>query len=147
MQVTIITPEHTAYSGDAESVTIPTLAGEITVLAHHIPLVGTLVAGTIIIRAKDGEQYFAVSRGVVEVDGVSVRILSDIADRAENLQEDVIAKAMADAEKLKSERREDTEGFAEATAIMERELARFKSLRRHRTRSRPPIPPSSRSDS
>jgi F-type H+-transporting ATPase subunit epsilon len=132
MQVKIITPEHTAFADEATSVTVPTLAGEITVLPHHIPLVSTLVPGTIVVRSKAGEQLFAVSRGVVEIDGEAVRILSDMAERPEHMEEEAITKAVTAAEKLKAEKREDEEGFAEATAILAREIARLKSVRRHR---------------
>jgi hypothetical protein len=45
-------------------------------------------------------------------------------------------KARQTAEKLVSERRADSEGFAEATAILDRELARLKTVRKHRSRRR-----------
>ncbi|TSC79936.1 MAG: F-type H+-transporting ATPase subunit epsilon [Candidatus Peregrinibacteria bacterium Gr01-1014_25] len=133
LTVSIITPEGTVYTGEADSVTLPTADGEITVLPHHIPLVGIVVPGTILLR-KGGEAHFiATSRGVVEVDGKGVSILADSADRADELQEDAIRRAMEDAERLKTEKRNDAEGFAEATAMLDRELARLRTIRRHRT--------------
>lgn len=136
MYVELITTEGSAFSGDAVSVTIPTGMGEITVLEHHIPLLSTVEPGTVIIRTSKEELLFAVSRGVVQVGGKSIRILSDIADRADSLEEKAIELARARAEELRSARRNDAEGFAEATATLEREFARLASIRRLRSRRR-----------
>ena len=98
-----------------------------------------VVGGSIAVRKDDGtEVLFAVTRGLVEIDGTSLRILVDTADRAEALEEAAITAAKERAEALMSERRNDVEGFAEATAILERELARLHVVRRHRNRVRSP---------
>lgn len=136
MHVELVTSEGSAYSGEAVSVTLPTGMGEITVLGNHLPLLSTVEPGTVIVRTQSGEQFFAVSRGVVQVGPSSVRVLSDIADRAETLEEKVIELAKARAEELKNARRRDTEEFAEAQAILEREIARLTSIRRLRSRGR-----------
>lgn len=130
----LITPDRTVFEGEVDSVSIPTPDGEITVLPHHIPLISIVVPGTLMIRTGGAVQLFAVSRGVVEIDGTSLRILADTADRAEELEEAAIEKAKAEAEKLMAEKRHDSEGFAEATALLERELARLQVKRRHRAR-------------
>ena len=134
LHVELITPDRTVFDGEADSISLPTPMGEITVLPHHIPLISLVTAGSIMVRKGREEQLFAVSRGVIEVDGTSLRVLVDTADRAEELEEAAIEKAKAAAEKLLSERRHDSEGFAEATAMLERELARLQVTRRHRSR-------------
>ncbi len=134
MHVEIITPDSTVFEGTALSVQLPTMDGEITVLEHHIPIITTIKSGSAIVQTDKGEMIFAVSRGVIEVNGTSVRVLSDIADRADLLEEAAVEKARDAAEKLMTEKREDAEGFAEATAIFEKELARFVSVRRYRSR-------------
>lgn len=136
LTVELITPEEVAFKGQAVSVTLPTGDGEITVLTGHVPLVSTVSAGTMIVRNEDGEQMFAVARGVIEVTPSSVRVLSDIADRVEALEEAAVEQAKERAEKLVADRRNDAEGFAEATAILEKEFARLKSVRRRRGGSR-----------
>jgi F-type H+-transporting ATPase subunit epsilon len=134
IRLEIITPEQSVFEGDVDSVTLPTADGEITVLPHHIPLVTTIVPGPVIVHMGKEEKIFAVSRGVIEIDQSSVRVLSDIADRADGLEEAAVEKAEQAAQKLMTEKREDVEGFAEATAILERELARLRTVRRHRSR-------------
>lgn len=132
LSVALITPDRTVFEGEVDSVSLPTPDGEITILPHHIPLVSILSVGTVLMRRGNEELLFAVSRGVIEVDGTTIRVLADTADRAEELEEAAIAKAKAEAEKLLKERRDDVEGFTEATALLERELARLKVVRRHR---------------
>ena len=57
----------TRFDGAALSATIPTSAGEITILPHHEPLVSTLVHGSITVRETLGEpKHFSVESGVVE---------------------------------------------------------------------------------
>lgn len=136
MHAELITSEGNAFSGDCVSVTLPSGDGEITILKNHIPLLSTVKPGTVIIRTDEEELYFAVSRGVVQVGRMGLRILSDIADRADSLEEEAIELARERAEELKDARRSDAEGFAEATAILDRELARLASIRRLRSRRR-----------
>ena len=136
MTVDLITPEGVAYSGEASSVTLPSGDGEITVLPGHMSLISTIEPGSMIVRTKDGEEVFAVARGVIEVSPTSVRVLSDIADRAESLEEAAIEAAKERAEKLVNEKRNDIIGFADAAASLEKEIARLKSVRRRRSRTR-----------
>ena len=57
----------TKFDGAVVSATIPTSDGEITVLAHHEPIVSTLKGGTLTVRRQGGEQQtFAVESGVLE---------------------------------------------------------------------------------
>lgn len=130
----IITPDGTIFAGDVDAISLPTPDGEITVLPHHIPLISIVIPGTVMVRVGKDEQIFAVSQGVIEVDGKTIRVLTDTADRAEALQESAVETAKTAAEKLLSEKRLDSEGFAEATAIMERELARLQTIRRRKAR-------------
>ncbi|MBI1934648.1 hypothetical protein HYS30_03205, partial [Candidatus Peregrinibacteria bacterium] len=55
---------------------------------------------------------------------------------ATELEEEAIRQAKEKAEQLLKEKRADAEEFAEASAMLERELARLKVVRRHRTTRR-----------
>jgi len=137
----ITTPDGPTFEGEVDSVSLPTPQGEITILPHHIPLISIVVPGAITIRQQGEEHLLAVSRGVIEVDGKTIRVMVDTADRADALQEEAILQAKTKAEQLQKEKRNDLEGFAEATAILERELARLHVVRRRRSgRSRVPTP-------
>ncbi len=140
IHLSLITPDGILFDAEVDAVTLPTADGEITVLPHHIPLLSILLPGTVVAHKGQQDLAFAVSRGVVEVDGLSIKLLADTADKAEELEEAAIEKAKQRAEQLMAEKRTDAEGFAEAQALLERELARLKTVRRHRThmRSAPP---------
>ncbi len=142
LHLEIITPELTVFDASVESVTLPTGSGEITVLPKHIPLVTTVLPGSLIARSKTGEQLFAVSRGTIEIDGDGVRVLVRTADAADALaDEEAILRAKESAEKLMQEKHKDAEAFAEARAILDRELARLSSVRRRPTLRRSSLPP------
>ncbi len=57
------------FDGAALSATIPTTAGEITVLPHHEPLVATLKPGKITVRESLGNKEIPVDGGVLEISG------------------------------------------------------------------------------
>jgi len=57
------------FDGAALSATIPTTAGEITILPHHEPLVATLKPGTITVRESLGAKEIQIDGGVLEISG------------------------------------------------------------------------------
>lgn len=130
MSLSLITPAESVFTGDVDSVTLPTADGEITVMPNHVPIITTIVPGPMIVRIGSEEKVFAVSRGIIEVNQTGVKVLSDIADRADELEEAEADAARLRAEELMQNKRNDAEQFAEATAIFERELARLRTVRR-----------------
>jgi len=131
----IITPERVVYKDEADQITLPTAEGEITILPNHIPLVAVLRPGEIVAKKGGGEVAMSCSGGFIEVTPKKVVVLADTAEKAEELVEEEILKARERAQKILEEKHIDTEKFTEATAAMERELARLKVLRK-RSRAR-----------
>ena len=76
MNLVIAKVNEVLYSGDAASVTLPGVEGQLTVLPEHEPLITTLKEGTITVRqgAEVPEQTFHILGGVLEVrhDGATV---------------------------------------------------------------------------
>lgn len=132
MKLNIITPEKVVFSDDVDQVTIPTQDGEITVLPQHIPLVGLLKAGELIIKKGDEIIPLAVSGGMLQVRADGVTILADTAERVEEILEERAEAARKAAEKLLAEKRFDAEEYAGIAAKMEKELARLKVSRKWR---------------
>lgn len=130
----IVTPDGVTYDSAADSVSLPTAAGEITVLPHHIPLVTVLKAGEVRIKTPAQEFALSVSSGVVEIrPGSVVYVLAETAERAENidLARAEAARARA-AELMASQERLDDEDFARLTASLEKELVRLRVGRKYR---------------
>jgi F-type H+-transporting ATPase subunit epsilon len=130
----IVTPDGVIYEDDIVKVTIPTQAGEITLLPDHAPLVSVLKPGEINI-SKDGSIIdLAVSTGILEIrPSGEIFILADTAERAEHIDIDRAEEARKRAEKLLKEHKDvEDVAYAKIMAKMEKELARISVGRKYR---------------
>lgn len=132
----IVTPERIVYEDAVDSVTVPTQAGEITVLKNHVPIISVLQPGELRTSTGGEETFLAISSGFVEVrPGNEVVILADTAERSDELDLEKIEEARERAKKLLEEKRNvDDEAFAHAAAMLERELARHKVASKRKRR-------------
>jgi F-type H+-transporting ATPase subunit epsilon len=128
----IVTPERLIWSDDVDFVTIPTVQGEITILAHHVPIVTIIEPGELKIRRESETIYMAVSGGFIQVTGKKVTILADAAERAEEIDINRAERAREQAKKLLSEKRAEKVPNAEAMAALQRSLTRLKVAGRRR---------------
>lgn len=134
----IATPERLVLETEADSISIPTQLGEITVLPNHAPLVANLVPGELAIRRGGRVEYLAVAGGFVQVQpGSQVMILADAAERAEEIDLARAEEAKARAAKLQVEAKDDRQ-FAAAAASLAKHLARLRVARRHHGPHRTP---------
>lgn len=91
----ILTPDSKLFEGEVISFTVPTQAGEITVLKNHAPLITIISIGEIKIKTTAGDKKFLVQGGVIDVketENFEVIILADqnIENTStENLDEEV----------------------------------------------------------
>lgn len=100
IRLEIVTPERLAFSEDVRSVTLPGVAGAMTILPRHAPLMTLLQPGELLIRRTNGEEvYYAVGGGVAEVRPDKVVVLADAAER-----DDEIDIARAEAARQRAER-------------------------------------------
>lgn len=133
----IVTPERIVVEEEVYQVTLPVVGGEVTILPHHIPYIGTLQPGEIVVRKDAGgeEMSVATSGGFVEFHDDTLSILADTAERAEEIDLERAEEARKRAAELKKERvTMDDEEYARTAALLEKELVRVKVARRHRTK-------------
>jgi F-type H+-transporting ATPase subunit epsilon len=131
IKLEIVTPEAKTYSDDVDMVTLTGTDGEMGILPQHMPLMTGLVAGEIVAK-KGGENIFlAVGDGFVQVTGEKVSILTDMAIRAENIDEAKAEEARQRAEARLAEKLTD-EDAAMVTATLAHSLAQLKVKRRQR---------------
>src|SRR4051812_4288061 len=97
LKLKVITPEKTVFEEMVDSVTIPTLEGEIGVFPDHIPLVAGLLSGDIVAKTNGEPSPIAVSGGFVEIKNNEVAILADFAEHVHEISEEAVAKAKARA--------------------------------------------------
>jgi F-type H+-transporting ATPase subunit epsilon len=129
----IVTPDAQTFSDQVEMVTLPGAEGEMGVYPNHVPLMTQLVPGEIIVR-KDGQEfYLAVGDGFVEITGDHVAILTDMAIRAENIDEIKAEEARRQAE-ARLAAVMDSEETATVHAALANSLAQITVKRRRQQR-------------
>lgn len=117
LKLEIVTPDAKVFSDDVDMVTLPGSEGEMGIYPNHVPLMTQLTAGEISVR-KDGQDFFlAVGDGFVEVTGERVAVLTDMAIKAENIDEAKAEEARRRAEARLSEKLSDEEAAAVHAAL------------------------------
>ncbi len=129
LKLEIVTPEAKTYSEDVEMVTLPGVEGEMGIYPMHVPLMTQIVAGELAVR-KDGRDYFlAIGEGFVEITADRVAIMTDMAIRAEQIDEAKVEEARQRAEARLAEKLDDEEAALVSAALMH-SLAQLKVKRR-----------------
>ncbi len=130
LRLEIVTPEARTYSDDVEMVTLPGVEGEMGVYPQHVPLMTQIVPGEIAVR-KDGQDTFlAVGEGFVEITAERVAVLTDMAIRAENIDEVKAEEARRKAEARLAEKIDDEEA-ALVNASLAHSVAQLQVKRKH----------------
>ena len=88
----IVSQDRTVFQDDVDIVVLPGAAGEMGILPNHAPVLTTLKYGVIKVRRKGKEELFAVAGGVAEV---QPKIITILADAAENIEEIALVRAKA----------------------------------------------------
>src|SRR5688500_2776767 len=98
LKLEIVTPEAKTYSEDVEMVTLPGAEGEMGIFPMHVPLMTQIVAGEVIARKGGQDHLLAVGDGFVQITGDKVAILTDMAVRADDIDEAKAEEARKRAE-------------------------------------------------
>jgi F-type H+-transporting ATPase subunit epsilon len=131
LKLEIVTPEALTYSADVDMVTLPGVEGEMGIFPQHVPLMTQIIPGEIGVR-KDGADYFlAVGEGFAEITGDHVAIMTDMAVKAEDIDEQKAEEARQRAEsRLLEGLTEDEEAMVKAA--LAHSIAQINVKRRHR---------------
>jgi F-type H+-transporting ATPase subunit epsilon len=104
----LVSPERLLVSGDVEQVLVPGAEGDMTVLAHHAPLLTTLRPGLLDIGFPGGEhQRFFIRGGFAEIGPSGLTILAETAIDLVELDAGRFAEAIKDAEEDVADATED----------------------------------------
>ena len=87
IKLEIVTPEAKIFSDDVDMVTLTGTEGEMGILPQHMPLMTQLVAGEIVAQKGKDTIFIAVGDGFVQVTGDRVAILTDMAIKADDIDE------------------------------------------------------------
>jgi F-type H+-transporting ATPase subunit epsilon len=132
LKLEIVTPEGVTYSDDVDMVTLPGSEGEMGIYPNHVPLMTQVVAGELTARRNGRDEWLAIGDGFVEVTGDRVAVLTDMAIKADSVDEAKAEEARRRAEARLAEKLDDEEA-ALVAASLAHSLAQLKvKRRRHR---------------
>jgi len=132
----IVSQDRMVYSGEADIVLLPGMAGQMGILPHHAPVLTTLDYGIIMVRSKSEELHFTVAGGIAEVLPDKVTVLADAAENVEeiDLERAIIAKERAE-ERLKLTLATDTDRYMKITSALKRSNLRLQAVQKYRKSS------------
>jgi len=131
LKLEIVTPEAVTFSEEVEMVTLPGIEGEMGVYPDHVPLMTQVVPGEITVRKDGRDSCLAVGEGFVEITPRRVSILTDMAIKADSIDE-----AKAEEARIRAEARLKEKISAEETAAAEAAIARSAALLNVKKRQR-----------
>jgi F-type H+-transporting ATPase subunit epsilon len=118
LKLEIVTPEAKVFADDVEMVTLTGIDGEMGVYPDHMPVMTQLVAGEICAR-KNGENiYLAVGDGFVQITGNRVAVLTDMAIKADDIDEAAAEAAMKKAGLRLAQKLSDEEAATVQAALV-----------------------------
>ncbi len=129
-ELAVVTPERTVFEGRVRAMTLPTPRGLIGILPGHAPLVTAVDTGEVKVEDATGSTFLMlVTEGFFEVAGDSARLLSDVGEKADEIDlERARAAEKRARERLLAARRPDLD-LARAEAAFRRAIARQKVVR------------------
>lgn len=129
IHVEIVSAEGAIYSGDAEMVFAPGKMGELGIAPRHAPLLTHLKPGSIRVQTQDGEQFFYVTGGILEIQPHLVTVLADSALHADQLDEDAALAARERAREALEGRRGEVDLAQAQSELIEAE-ARYQAAQK-----------------
>ena len=134
IHVEIVSAEREIWSGEATMVIASAEGGEIGIMPRHTPLITRLQPGEVRIKLENGEEEdIYVSGGMLEVQPHMVTVLSDTAERAEDLDEAAALESKRRAEQALKDKSADID-LAKAQAEFLKAAAQLRAIERIRKR-------------
>ncbi len=132
LQLEIVTPTGLIFNEPAACVTIPGAEGEMEIHPLHVPVLTLLEAGEITVRKPDNAFcYLAVGEGFVKITGDKVVIFTDMALKADEIDELKAEEARKRAEERLKGKLSDEEA-ATVNAALARSIAQIGVKQRRR---------------
>jgi F-type H+-transporting ATPase subunit epsilon len=114
LELEVATPERELVREQVTEVQVPAAQGYIGVLPGHAPLMGLLGIGTLTYIVGGAKRHLSVHGGFLEILEDHVRVLADVAERAEEID---IQRAKAALERSQREALNPALGVDPAVAL------------------------------
>ncbi len=140
MRFKLVTLAGEKINEEVYEVLIPTIEGEIGVFPDHEPLVTVAKPGVVTVKLEkhhtaERHEFFAISGGIVEITGKTVKILVDEADHGADIIEAETQAALERAIAMRDNATNDVE-LDKAHQLIDRHMVRLKVADLHRHRHR-----------
>ncbi|MEO6927912.1 MAG: F0F1 ATP synthase subunit epsilon, partial [Casimicrobiaceae bacterium] len=136
IHVDVVSAEEQIFSGEAEFVVLPGIAGELGIYPRHTPLLTEIKPGAVRVKLPDvdREELVFVQGGFLEVQPHLVTVLADTAIRAKDLDEAKALESKREAEQAMVNKTSKEE-IAAAEAELAGALAQLAAIRKLRNRA------------
>jgi len=132
MKCNIVSAEKEIFSGDIQMLSVTGSEGELGITPGHSQLLTSIKPGPVKLTLDDGsEEVFFASGGFVEVQPQEVTLLSDVAERASDIDESKAERARELAIRDQENAQSDID-FSKAKAELAEASARLQALRKLR---------------
>jgi F-type H+-transporting ATPase subunit epsilon len=125
IELEVATPERQLVRESVTDVQIPGKDGYLGILPGHAALLGLLGTGPLSYSSGGRKRYLAIQGGFVEVQPDQVRVLADVAERAEEID---VAKAQADLTRAEGQVATDPENGLAAVALAQARIDAAKNV-------------------
>ena len=128
----IVSPEGELFSGEIEMLTADGGEGEIAITPRHAPLLTNLKPGPVkLVLEGGGEEVFFASGGFLEVQPGVITLLTDVAERADDIDAAEAERAKELAERELEDQKSELD-YSLAAARLAEAAARLKALQKLR---------------
>ena len=128
VNLNVVSAEEELFSGRIESLQITGSEGELGIMPGHAPLLTSLKPGMArIVKYGGEEEVIYLSGGMLEVQPNNVTVLSDVAVRAADLDEQAVLEAKRHAEEHMNAHGDDVD-YAEVAAELARVTAQLRVI-------------------
>jgi F-type H+-transporting ATPase subunit epsilon len=122
LNIEIVTPTQTAFSGEALEVRAPGFLGEFGVLPEHTLFLSVVKAGVVTITTSAGETRYVVGRGFAEAGPDRLSVLTEICEEGSTVDKAAAKTLLESSEKTMATA--DPNGGDFAVAEHQAEIAR-----------------------
>ena len=134
IHVDVVSAEESIFSGEAEFVVLPGVAGELGIYPRHTPLITRIRPGTVEITPAGGgeKQLIFVAGGILEVQPKVITVLADTAIRGHDLDEAKASEALKRAAeaRAKAQDKQEIAAVEAELAMLAAQIAAIRKLRR-----------------
>ena len=106
----LVSPERLLVSEEVEHVVIPGTEGEMTVMAHHAPVMTTIKPGVVTVRTAAGQdERYVVFGGFADILPEGCTLLAESAVPVADINKDDLARRIQDAKEDLADAKSDEE--------------------------------------